>query len=463
MQRRRFLKAGAAVWLLGACAVDDDGREAADAGDAVGGGGETKSGSISQPLGSIVTRWGLDRFSLGSYSYLAVGSSSADRVSLAASVDDRLYFAGEAASVEYPATVHGAILSGRETADEITSTHGSDVEVVIIGAGAAGLAAGERLQAHGASVTIVEGRGRIGGRVHTDTSLGVPVELGAGWIHGDDGNPLTDLAERFGVERLVSDTENIKIYDAEGEEVDTGALEEVQDALSSIADGFDGDNTDLGEIIDDALEDLDGTDLRLARYVIATVVEHDEATDYGTLSTETFEVGEEFDGDDVVVPTGYIDLLSPLADDLDIVLDTAVTYVGYGDRDVVVEFEDGGSMDADVVIVTVPLGVLKAGSIEFEPALPGDKSDAIERLGMGVLDRIVLSYDKVFWDDDAVLIGHVAEEPGYFVEWQNLSAATGQPIISGFNAGSVAARIEALSDEEATAAATSVLETIYGQ
>ncbi len=66
-------------------------------------------------------------------------------------------------------------------------------KIIIIGAGIAGLAACTRLQEYGFDVTILEARNRCGGRVRIDHTLGVPVGLGAGWIHGVDNNPITQL------------------------------------------------------------------------------------------------------------------------------------------------------------------------------------------------------------------------------------------------------------------------------
>ena len=67
-------------------------------------------------------------------------------------------------------------------------------------------------------------------------------------------------------------------------------------------------------------------------------------------------------------------------------------------------------MDADRVIVTVPLGVLKAGTIAFDPPLPEEKQQAIERLGFGLLDKVVLKFDQPFWPDNDV-IGLVGRRP----------------------------------------------------
>jgi len=469
MDRRTFLGTTATALLIAACTdessgvVDDELDLGVDEDD--GERPEAGARDDSQPRASIVTRWAQDPFSRGSYSYLAAGSTLADRATLGATVDNRLYFAGEATSIDYAASVHGALLTGFEAADAIVAQFGADVSVIVIGAGAAGLAAAQRLVDEDVEVSVVEGRNRLGGRVHTDTTLGVPVELGAGWIHGDDGNPLTELAERFGLDRAVTDLENIEIYDADGEEIDTDALEEIQDALAEVvADGVADGIQPLGPLIDEAISDAGGgaDRERLARYVIAAAVEHEEATDYNTLSTETFEAGEEFGGDEVVLPDGYIELLSPLAEGLDVVLDATVSSIEYGPDGVEVGFADGSYAESDVAVVTVPLGVLKAGSIEFDPPLPDEKRASIDRLGMGVLNRVVLQFDEVFWDEDADLIGYAADDPGHFIEWQNLVHVTGRPIISGFNAGTAAERIESLSDTDAVAAAVRVLDTIYG-
>src|SRR5688572_22677600 len=82
----------------------------------------------------------------------------------------------------------------------------NDTRVVIIGAGVAGLAAARTLHDAGYQVTVLEGRDRIGGRVWTSRAMdGIPVDLGASWIHGIDDNPVSELAEEAGVETVATD------------------------------------------------------------------------------------------------------------------------------------------------------------------------------------------------------------------------------------------------------------------
>ena len=77
--------------------------------------------SIPNPQDYQLTRWNKDIFSFGAYSYYATASTPKHRLELAKSVEKKLYFAGEATSLDYPATVHGAYLSGLRTAQEITT------------------------------------------------------------------------------------------------------------------------------------------------------------------------------------------------------------------------------------------------------------------------------------------------------------------------------------------------------
>lgn len=89
-------------------------------------------------------------------------------------------------------------------------------KVLIIGAGIAGLAAAKQLQQYGFQVTVLEGRDRLGGRIHTDRSLGFPVDLGASWIHGITNNPIENLARQWYIEIQPTDLDYILLYGSNG-------------------------------------------------------------------------------------------------------------------------------------------------------------------------------------------------------------------------------------------------------
>ncbi|MCJ7670625.1 MAG: FAD-dependent oxidoreductase, partial [Acidimicrobiia bacterium] len=143
----------------------------------------------------MFTRWASDPFTHGSYSFIGVGASSDDRRDIGEALGDdkvdRVFFAGEATSVANAATVHGAYESGLRAARDVGDEAEDGATVVVIGAGVSGLSAARRLDQMGYDVVVLEARDRIGGRVWTDRSIGHPVDLGASWIHGIDGNPLT--------------------------------------------------------------------------------------------------------------------------------------------------------------------------------------------------------------------------------------------------------------------------------
>jgi len=125
-----------------------------------------------------------------------------------------------------------------------------------------------------------------------------------------------------------------------------------------------------------------------------------------------------------------------------------VKKISSGYDKVMVTVEDGRNFVADAAIITVPVGILKANLIEFEPKLPDWKVSAISDLGVGNENKIALRFDKVFWPN-VELLGTVAPTSyacGYFL---NLHKATGHPVLVYMVAGRFAYDIEKLSDEAA--------------
>jgi polyamine oxidase len=125
-----------------------------------------------------------------------------------------------------------------------------------------------------------------------------------------------------------------------------------------------------------------------------------------------------------------------------------VAKISNGPNKVMVTVEDGTGFIADAAIITVPLGILKANLIHFEPKLPQWKVDAISDLGFGSENKIAMQFDRVFWPD-VELLGVVAPTSyacGYFL---NLHKATGHPVLVYMAAGRFACDLEKLSDESA--------------
>lgn len=376
--------------------------------------------TVPDPVAMLITRWRADPFARGSYSFLARGAKPTDRTLLGAPSDGRLFFAGEATDRSFPSTVHGALISGKRAAREVLETNASSV--IVIGAGASGLAAARLLVDSDVEVTMLEARDRIGGRVWTDASLGVPLDLGASWIHGTSGNPLTTLADSIDAPRAETDYDSHRVRDSSGNEIEPA---------------------DFPADFDDV-----------------TTIEHEYAADIEDLSPQAEEEGDEFGGGDVVFPEGYLPVLETMTGGFEIDTGTIVDRVDTS-GEVAVITSGTQEFTADAVVVTVPLGVLKAGDIEFVPAIDSTRQGAIDRLGMGLLDKVYLQFDEVFWETDVDLLGYIGPERGRFSEWLNLAKYTGDPILVAFNAAGVAEQIESMSDAAIVAEATEVLRAMY--
>lgn len=347
------------------------------------------------------------------------------------------------------------------------ATAQNDLDVLIIGAGAAGLAAGRLLYEWGYNLLILEGRERIGGRIWTDRSLGLALDLGASWIQGVEDNPVTELAANFGIKTIPTDYDALALYDSAGQKVDEAEAEqidEITDALlSAIDDQEPEDDRPLGSAIQEALAkmDLSADETTQVNYILSSTIEHEFAADVNKLSLFYWDDSEAFDGEDVIFPNGYDQIINGLATDLPIQTGYRVQRVEYGDDGVTV-FTDRGLFEADYALVTVPLGVLKAGNITFSPPLPSRKSDAIQRLGMGVLNKCYLRFPAAFWDQGSDLLGFIPQAKGQWVEFLNIYKYTGSPILLGFNADSFGREIEIWTDEDIVASAMQTLRIMYG-
>jgi monoamine oxidase len=112
--------------------------------------------------------------------------------------------------------------------------------------------------------------------------------------------------------------------------------------------------------------------------------------------------------------------------------------------------------------VTLPQGVLKAGYVTFSPALPEEKLRAIERMRMGILNKVYLRFPRIFWPEEPDMLGYVSERKGEWTEWLNIAHYTGQPVLLAFNAADYGRAIEDLTDDEIVAAAMATLRTMFG-
>ena len=339
----------------------------------------------------------------------------------------------------------------------------TDERIVIVGAGAAALAAADELQIRGFhNVVLLEARDRVGGRIWTSSiGDGIPVELGATWIHGVRGNPVSDIVESNGIATAETDYDNAVLYDRDGR-----PAEPVDPALwgAYMALAYETPEASLADVFERfaAAHSLSGDDRRLWLHSLASMFSHEFGADISDLSIMSYDGPSTLRGGDVVFPGGYSQITDALAAGRDIRLNHAVAGIDHSGPTVVVTTESGATFEADRVVVTVPLGVLKADAISFTPELPLALRDAIAALDMGILNRTVLLFDDAFWDSDTEWIGYAGEQPGQWSETLNLYPYLQQPVLAMFNPGSFGAETEQHSDDELAASAVATLEAMFG-
>ena len=208
-------------------------------------------------------------------------------------------------------------------------------------------------------------------------------------------------------------------------------------------------------------------------------LEFANATPLNNLSLKHWDQddGFAFTGSHLTVRNGYSCVPVALSEGLDIKLNTAVRQVRYNQQGVEVTTSNARNntnpvtYKADCVLCTLPLGVLKQSisssasspnTVTFNPPLPDWKKEAVQRLGYGNLNKVVLCFDRIFWDNTSNLFGHVgsttASRGELFLFW-NLYKA---PVLLALVAGEAAAIMENVSDDVIVGRCIAVLKGIFG-
>lgn len=356
-----------------------------------------------------------------------------------------------------------------QPAEQANQSTTREADVLVVGAGIAGVGAARVLQDNGYSVIILEARNRMGGRIWTDRDgLGIPVDLGASWIHGVIGNPLTELGNTNDIQRVTSNFTDLAYYDFDGSPFDETQYLEAERLLNGLlreaaqyGDQLDDDVT-LQSAIDRSLasRSLSAEQVRYLDLAIQLNIEGDYAADTTDLSLWWYDSAELYPGREELVVDGYGQFVDVLAAGLDVRLEHIVEAVDYSGDQVSI-MTSQGSFSGRTAIVTLPLGVLKAETVTFTPLLPAAKLQVIDRFVMGTLNKLSLRFEEVFWDDVEVLT-YAADEAGQWPYIVNLDHYFGLPALQMFVGADAAVQMEALSDEEVLASGMNVLRSIYG-
>ncbi|KAL7117437.1 hypothetical protein ACP275_03G071500 [Erythranthe tilingii] len=412
--------------------------------------------------------------------------------------------------------------------------------IIVVGAGPAGLTAARHLQRQGFNVIVLEARSRIGGRVFTDrSSLSVPVDLGASIITGVEADVATErrpdpsslICAQLGLELTVLNSD-CPLYDTvTGQKVPADLDEALESEYNSLLDDMELLVVEKGErAMKMSLEE--GLEYGLRRRRMANSPLHDMgiisvksedtpvAVERSSMDDETSkdqvskseglsplerrvmdwhfahleygcaallqevslpnwnqdDVYGGFGGAHCMIKGGYSAVVESLGEGICVHFDHVVTDISYSTNDceadsklhkkVKVSISNGKEFSGDAVLVTVPLGCLKAESIKFSPPLPEWKYSSIKRLGFGVLNKLVLEFSEVFWDDTIDYFGATAEDRDQrgrcFMFW-NVKKTVGAPVLIALVVGKAAIDGQSISSSDHVSHALLILRKLFGE
>ncbi len=296
-------------------------------------------------------------------------------------------------------------------------------DVVIIGCGSSGIgAAVELISQSNLSFILLEARDRIGGRAYTDKySLDFPFDIGAEWMHEfNPDNPLYSLHEQLKTELdddyyiQLFDPTRIACFDSDGSIVSQQICAQAQEIVQRlfVQKPLNVD-VSVNDVIQDDLNRLEEGHFKRLVKAMLVAIEEIFAADLDQLSAKQYlnepdwsiEVGS---GQNLVVKRGYGFFLERIVDHyrLPVTLQTIVTKIDTLSHPNLVQIftSQDQKLSAKYVIITIPLGCLKQNTITFQPALPQWKLDAIDQLGFGNTDKIIMQFNTVFWNEKWTII-----------------------------------------------------------
>lgn len=421
-----------------------------------------------------------------------------------------------------------------------SSGNAGHYEVLILGAGISGLGCASKLYNHEyfknpGKILVIEGRDRIGGRIESVVVNGNRLDTGANWIHGvgsnEAPNPLMELVAKKRC-RPLSGTVAFKASikgnaDAQDQVIPSqisgtiisglwGTIGSLHEMSSKLSPEQGKQTTICHAIIETEPFQQTYKDLPQGYHsTFGSILQFIENMEAGSLTERSIERQEgeptmsileyaidDFEGDHVFVQDGYREVVNDLAKDfLDgglVKLDTEVKHIDWSSNPIRIQ-TDHGEYTANNVVCTLPLGILKdQRSAIFEPSLPFDKEEAIQKLGYGTLNKIFLVYESPWWNEDPFLsiikkgvigtpsdvefeipdnfMGFTHELPGieihqdgatssgpYSISTVNLYNLTGFPVLSSFVSCSTAVQIETMTNEKAGDIIHRSLNTWFGQ
>jgi monoamine oxidase len=325
-----------------------------------------------------------------------------------------------------------------------------DVDIAVIGAGAAGIAAARRLAGAGATFAVLEARSRIGGRAWTRTNEGHPLDLGCGWLHSADRNPWSRIAESEGltIDRTPApwtrDDADLSFAEGEEEDFDRASSRFYRKVEKAGAKGLDIAAAELLE---------PGGRWNPLLNAISTYANGAELDRLSVQDNAHYRDS----GVNWRVLEGYGTAIAAHGAQAPVVLDCAVTRIDHSGARLRIETVRG-NMSARAAIVTIPTALIASEAVRFTPAI-ADKLDAAAGLPLGLADKVVLALDRP--DEvpvEARLFGHIDRigTGAYHLR------PFGRPLIEGFFGGRFAQELEEAGEGALAACAIDELVAHFG-
>ncbi|XP_074003048.1 lysine-specific histone demethylase 2 isoform X3 [Numenius arquata] len=357
--------------------------------------------------------------------------------------------------------------------------------VIIVGAGAAGLAAARQLHNFGIKVIVLEAKDRIGGRVWDDkTFKGVTVGRGAQIVNGCVNNPMALMCEQLGIKmhKLGEKCDLIQ----EGGRITDPTIDKRMDfhfnAILDVVSEWRKDKTQhqdvpLGEKIQEIYKafiqesgiQFSELEEKVLQFHLSNL-EYACGSNLSQVSARSWDHNEffaQFAGDHTLLTVGYSTVIDKLAEGLDIRLNFPVQSIDYSGEEVQITTADGTVWTTQKVLVTVPLALLQKNAIQFNPPLSEKKIKAINSLGAGVIEKIALQFPYRFWDSKiqgADFFGHVppnSSQRGLFSVFYDMDPEGKQSILMSVVTGDAVTTIKNLDDKQVLQQCMTVLRELF--
>ncbi|XP_061123396.1 lysine-specific histone demethylase 2 isoform X1 [Syngnathus typhle] len=356
--------------------------------------------------------------------------------------------------------------------------------VIVIGAGASGLAAARQLHNFGTQVLVLEARERIGGRVWDDTTLGVVVGRGAQIVNGCVNNPVALMCEQMGV-AMHKLGERCELFQEGGLATDPAIDKRMEFHFNAILDVVaewrkdksQSQDMPLGEKVQELKKNfLQESGIQFSELEEKVLQFHLSNLEYACgsslnqVSARSWDHNEffaQFSGDHTLFTKGYGTLLQKLAEGLDIRKNCPVKTIDYSGDVVRVTCSNGSQWTAKKVLVTVPLTLLQKNFIRFVPPLPERKVKAIHSLGAGIIEKIALKFPYRFWDNKvqgADYFGHIPPTPdkrGMFTVFYDMDPQGKQAVLMSVIAGDAVAAVLDMQDMDVAGECMKVLRELF--